>query len=329
MKIGVVVSAYRRYHFLPQAIESVLKQTRKADEIVVVVDDAEKIKRYPVYIVESKAEKYGEMLIAGIKALTTDVVAFLEDDDLFHPEKLKIIEKVLKNNDIVALHHRQHFIDFDGHIIDDSNIATYYLNGQPSNNTIVGKENALDIVKKFPLLHHNVSSWVIKKHLLEYNVEILSNIELMLDYAFLVISILHSHFTHIGDQLSYYRIGSGHSQLLTKSYNEVAKVVCVRNRYAIDSDWLLSRIKDPIVRNIVLRNYIDHAKFVYLFNTLFSCNKTYKISLMKLSLRLLEGKLKNIHPVSWRTIALLIVSPIIGTRRIAKRSLAKMYGISI
>lgn len=94
--ISVVITTYNRAHLLPRAIKSVLKQTLKPLEIIVVDDGSsdttsEVIKAFPTirYIKKenagiSSARNY------GIKAAKGRYIAFLDDDDVWLEDKLKL-----------------------------------------------------------------------------------------------------------------------------------------------------------------------------------------------------------------------------------------------
>lgn len=104
-KVSVIITTHNREKSLKNAIESVVKQTYRNIEIIVVddgsTDNTEKICRgYKglkyIYIppAEHKNGNYARNL--GIKVATGDYVAFLDDDDEWLPEK--IIFQVEKMN---------------------------------------------------------------------------------------------------------------------------------------------------------------------------------------------------------------------------------------
>jgi glycosyltransferase involved in cell wall biosynthesis len=86
--ISVVIPTRGRHHFLKQAIESVLMQTRAASEII-VVDDGEGAlaavgHMHPAIRVLDNAKR-GPVpaRILGVSHATGDAIAFLDDDDWF------------------------------------------------------------------------------------------------------------------------------------------------------------------------------------------------------------------------------------------------------
>lgn len=100
-KISVIIPTYKRYDLLERAIKSVIKQSYKNLEIIVVDDNAnfpeirkkteEIVKRYPkiIYIKNKKNIGGGPTRNVGIKRATSKYLVFLDDDDEFLPEKIE------------------------------------------------------------------------------------------------------------------------------------------------------------------------------------------------------------------------------------------------
>lgn len=113
-KISIIIPTYKRSDFLGRAIESVLNQTHKNIEILVSDDNLpdsdfakqtkEKVESYSStgkvkYLKTTGKTGGGAARNFAIKYCTGDYVAFLDDDDVFIPEKLeKQLEFMLKNN---------------------------------------------------------------------------------------------------------------------------------------------------------------------------------------------------------------------------------------
>ena len=99
--ISVIIPTYKRSETLERAIKSVMAQTYKNIEIIVVDDNAE----YPEYRIRNKKmiEKYKDIIFIenkinlggglsrneGIKKAKGAFLAFLDDDDEFLPEKIE------------------------------------------------------------------------------------------------------------------------------------------------------------------------------------------------------------------------------------------------
>jgi len=98
--IGVAVTAYHRTQFLERALTSVAQGSELPARVVVVEDNppyssgtSELLDRLfpsvPHAAVNQRFEPVGGLIATALELCTTDVVAFLEDDDLFVPDKVR------------------------------------------------------------------------------------------------------------------------------------------------------------------------------------------------------------------------------------------------
>src|SRR5215831_19490198 len=113
MKITTVITLYNLEKYIDDAIQSVLGQTRQSEEIIVVDDcstdsSADIVTRYKDRVSYIKQEKNIGALrnsLSGLKAATADIVAFLDGDDVWMPNKLEAIEKEFLQDDVVLVSH--------------------------------------------------------------------------------------------------------------------------------------------------------------------------------------------------------------------------------
>src|SRR5207247_3606000 len=111
MKITTVIILYNLEKYIDDAIQAVLRQTRQPDEIIVVDDcstdgSADIVAKHGHKIIHIKQETNIGALrnsLAGLKAATGDIVAFLDGDDVWMPNKLEAIEKEFLQDDEVML----------------------------------------------------------------------------------------------------------------------------------------------------------------------------------------------------------------------------------
>ena len=85
---AVVVSLRERRQLLVEALDSIHDQRRLPDDIVVGIDD----------------RRIGEVANMNrlIDATDSDWIAFLHDDDLWHPDHLEVAESFFDNADVVV-----------------------------------------------------------------------------------------------------------------------------------------------------------------------------------------------------------------------------------
>src|SRR5215831_10749826 len=136
MKISTVIILYNLEKYIEDAIQSVLRQTRQPDEIIVVDDcstdgSADIVNKYRNRVIYIKQEKnIGNLrnALAGLKAAKGDIVAFLDGDDVWMPEKLAAIEKeFMQDEEVVLVSHDFIRVDKNLHdlnILDETNLNT-------------------------------------------------------------------------------------------------------------------------------------------------------------------------------------------------------------
>jgi glycosyltransferase involved in cell wall biosynthesis len=110
MKISVVIPAYNRAQSICPAINSVLDQSLKCHEIIIVDDGsqddlAQVLKPYgnAITLIRHKTNLGASAARnTGIKAATGDTIAFLDSDDVWLPEKLRKQSEFMQNLDLQA-----------------------------------------------------------------------------------------------------------------------------------------------------------------------------------------------------------------------------------
>jgi len=108
LTVSAVVPAYNAERHIARAIDSILKQSLPADEIIVVDDGstdgtAEVVKAYGDKVRDIFQENSGVSVArnAGIEAANGNWIAFLDGDDEWCGEKLKLqTEHLLKNSEL-------------------------------------------------------------------------------------------------------------------------------------------------------------------------------------------------------------------------------------
>lgn len=97
--VSVVIPAYNQAEFVAEAIQSVLDQTYQNFEVIVVNDaspdhTSDVVKRFDdprVRLIEhDENQRLPATRNTGMRAATGEILAFLDADDFFHPEKLQM-----------------------------------------------------------------------------------------------------------------------------------------------------------------------------------------------------------------------------------------------
>ena len=114
IKVSVIIPTYKRSEDITRAVDSVLAQTLKEFEVIVVDDNgigteggektAEVMKKYEgddrvIYLRHEQNQNGAAARNTGIKAARGEYVAFLDDDDAYMPERL---EKMCQKMDALS-----------------------------------------------------------------------------------------------------------------------------------------------------------------------------------------------------------------------------------
>ena len=109
---SVIITTYNRAHLVTKSIESVLSQTFKEYEIIVVDDGStdgtkglleERYAGKIIYIGKKKNEGLSAARNTGIEASKGKYIAFLDDDDLWLPEKLELQVNLMQKKPFLGL----------------------------------------------------------------------------------------------------------------------------------------------------------------------------------------------------------------------------------
>lgn len=93
--VSVVIPAFNREHYLPEAIKSILAQTHRHLEIIVVDDGSTDgtqaaAQRYPIRAIRQDQAGSGAARNRGVLSSRGRFLAFLDSDDLWEPDKLAL-----------------------------------------------------------------------------------------------------------------------------------------------------------------------------------------------------------------------------------------------
>ncbi len=121
-RISVIIPTYNSARFLPEAVQSALYQTLSPDEVIVVddgsTDNTEDVLepfRGRVHYIRQENQGPAVARNRGIAEAKGDLIAFLDADDVWLPEKSELQVKVLWENPRIGLvHSYYHRLDMAG-----------------------------------------------------------------------------------------------------------------------------------------------------------------------------------------------------------------------
>lgn len=256
--ISVIITVHDRKEFIKEAIYSVINQTlnRALYEIIVVKNfDDQEIDKIILEenIINIKVKVHsliGDDLSRAIEKAKGDVIAFLDDDDLFMDNKLEIVYRTfMEQKNLVYFHNDEYFID------DNGNQAKFWLNN--GNEDLILKD-----IKSFSEmwklqkegLVFNMSSISIKRNkIIEYLrqlEEINTNQD---DFMFLVSTLENDGIIMLsGEKLTKYRLHNSASINLNNDRDEFL-------------NHKIGRLKDSIVEEKIIIVPLDRNKIYRMF----------------------------------------------------------------
>ena len=123
--VSVIIGNYNYGHFIAEAIDSVLQQTYRHFELIVVDDGStdssreviEAYKEQSVGIFQANSGQ-GAAFNTGIARAKGEIVCFLDADDYYHPDKLsKIVSSFRNHPQWVQISHGRISVDCSGNYI--------------------------------------------------------------------------------------------------------------------------------------------------------------------------------------------------------------------
>lgn len=289
MKTAVILTVYKRYNYYNEALNSVLHQTTPPDQIVIITDNMRIVENYQnirnLTVIEADYPKYGKKIAEATNVLHNDIdiVLFLEDDDLFDKYKIEYVKKIFEQNDLVMIHNLQKYIDINGEEVYDAHAKEYEKN-QPREETLITSDNIHLLYKRYPSLHHNISSMTIRRDILDKYKSFINELEILLDIPLLFISVLEGKVLHVPNRLTYFRLGSGISSYRRiTSYNEFVenewRITCLSNKMLNDLRKLyiiLNSCKN--CKKVIDVEILRKETTLYLLNNYFNCDYKANIS---------------------------------------------------
>jgi glycosyltransferase involved in cell wall biosynthesis len=159
MRISTIMAVYNAERYVAQALDSVLAQTLPSDEIIVVDDGStdgtpDVLRAFATRVRIIRQQNYGptRALNVAITASTGDAFAFLDCDDLWMPDKLRIQSAVLSTEgDLEAVFGlMRQFVSPD---LDAETVRQYVVPDGPqpgiSKNTLLIRRDGFERVGRF------------------------------------------------------------------------------------------------------------------------------------------------------------------------------------
>ena len=258
--ISVIITAHNRKEFLAKAIRSVLDQTldRSLFEITVIKNFADEevddlIRKNNIIEIFTAKEKLGEKLILGIMESKGEIICFLEDDDIFFPDKLKKIQEVFNDKSIGYFHNSYLLIDQYGNELK----GKLHVCSVRKRITIINRKLKMSDIRRAIRSNgfFNLSCISVRKDILERKLEYLTGLQVAVDNFMFYLS-LDSGFDVIIDNavLTRYRIHNLNSSI-SESLDPGDFIE--RKKVFFESDRKGFETIGAVVKNTVVKKYVD------------------------------------------------------------------------
>ncbi|MCW1302701.1 MAG: glycosyltransferase family 2 protein [Candidatus Rehaiarchaeum fermentans] len=234
--ISVIVGEYNKRGYLKYALNSVFNQTldRNLYEVIVVKKEEDRevddyARKNGAKIIYNDSKKQGEFMYKGIEESKGDIITFLDDDDMYDENRLKVVYNAFKERRIGGFKNQVILIDQFGNKIREIEIKEDELLNTKTYN----------YRKRFMLLI-NSSSIALRRDLIDPD---LKSIELAVDTYFVFTSIcnkLYEGLYHVKDKLTLYRVHLHN----TSNPLSLSQRVSHLNRDLHDYELLYNKFKD-------------------------------------------------------------------------------------
>ncbi len=166
--ISVIITAYNRKEFLKEAVQSVLNQTldKNLYEVIVIKNFRTHLDRKwrinGVKLIYKPAGSIGDFLYTGVLHSRGSIISFLDDDDTFAKNKLKIIYDEFSKNPSMVYYHNNCRVIYENKYIKSKNKNIITTNVKKR--FFASTSNIASIYKFIlPSTYFNLSSAAIKK----------------------------------------------------------------------------------------------------------------------------------------------------------------------
>lgn len=197
--ISVIIPVYNRSQYVNEAIESVIRSSgNKQAEIIVVtnIDLSIDPNHTNVKLIKTPIKSLSEKLAIGSKSASSDIIAFLEDDDLWCNEKVRKIIDVFNEHEEVDLFHNKNIFIRD-------NVWSNEVIGKGGEGVFLAKNSIHNSNKTIRTIVRenigfNLSSMAIRKSLMLEHIDILTSLTVYgIDSLVLAITMVYGNGIYI------------------------------------------------------------------------------------------------------------------------------------
>ncbi|MCW1302721.1 MAG: glycosyltransferase, partial [Candidatus Rehaiarchaeum fermentans] len=185
--ISVIVTEYNKRGYLKYALSSVFNQTLDKSLYEVILTKKEEDKEVDDYarkngakIIYDETSRLGERIYNAMQESKGDIITFLEDDDMYNENRLKVVYNAFKDRRIGGFRNSLIFIDKSGNKIKEEELKEDVLLNLKTYN----------YRKNYPDIFNN-SSIALRRDIIDDD---LKSIELSVDTYYAITSICNQNY---------------------------------------------------------------------------------------------------------------------------------------
>tara|TARA_B110000444_G_scaffold227069_1_gene232009 strand:+ start:191 stop:937 length:747 start_codon:yes stop_codon:yes gene_type:complete len=247
MFVSIIIPYYKKKEYINKTISSVLKQSYQKFEIIIINDEPSKFSKDILAFIKKRDKRIkiinnkktigaGLSRNKGIKIARGNYIAFIDSDDLWKKDKLKIQINLMKKYDYNVSH------------------TSYYIIGKSNNKTIIRKSKSLNFECLKKSCDIGLSTVVMKREILKKST-LFANFSTKEDYyLWLKITNAGEIFHYINSPLSYWRktpnsLSSSLTQKLSDSYKvyfhfEKSFFISIYRTIILSLNFIIKKIND-------------------------------------------------------------------------------------
>lgn len=248
--ISVVITVYNYGQYVSRALSSVLNQTYKNFEVVVIDDGSSDDSRDQIfpYLVDSRVRYiyqdnagHPKAKNKGIKESQGEFIAFLDADDVWYPTKLEKQIQLFRDPSVGVVYSLSRLL-----FPDDSTRATDsidFFRGDVLNNIFI--DNFVCF-----------SSSIVRKSCFDVVGIFDESISMNCDYDLWIRLASHFHFDYINEELVLYRVG--HVQMSKNSLKTIQSALMIMNK-SINDPYIKLKLKTSSITSAYAMTYCSES----------------------------------------------------------------------
>ncbi len=248
-KFSIIVPVYNVEKYIGKCLDSIMNQTNKDFEVIVVNDGTkdhsmEIVKNYDVKVINQKNQGLSAARNRGVKEATGEYILFIDSDDYIEKDLLKELAKSLKNNpDIVRFQIQE--------VYEDGKIIKYEENPFENKNG----EEAFSEITKYHFVE-NAWAYLYKKTYYEENKFKFKEGTIHEDFGIVPLIIIKANRVNSISYIGYNYLQRTGSIMSQSNYKKIVKKVDdFYNHYL----FLIEEINQTELDSVIFKSFIANS----------------------------------------------------------------------